>query len=110
MEQNIIKCKCNNKFKESEFKSHFAKCPQFKEHFSNFDYKLSELIKTYSEPKENLILINYLLKLYVVVVEKKIKESFPIEVNLPLNMLSRHSIESQKETCASIILPRFLFK
>ena len=77
MEQNIIKCKCNNKFKESEFKSHFAKCPQFKEHFSNFDYKLSELIKTYSEPKENLILINYLLKLYVVVVEKKIKESFP---------------------------------
>ena len=82
MEQNILKCICNNKYKESEFKSHFTKCFQFKEYFNDFDYKLSELIKIYSEPKDNLLLINYLLKLYTVVIEKKIKESFPNYYNI----------------------------
>lgn len=77
MEQNMFTCICKNKYKESEFKSHFTKCFQFKEYFNDFDYKLSELIKIYSEPKDNLLLINYLLKLYTVVIEKKIKESFP---------------------------------
>ena len=86
MEQNIYKCICKNKFKESEFKSHFTKCIQFKEYFGDFDYKLSELIKIYSEPKDNLFLINYLLKLYVFVVEKKIKESFP---NYNLNNINK---------------------
>ena len=82
MEQNILKCICNNKYKESEFKSHFTKCFQFKEYFNDFDYKLSELIKIYSEPKDNLLLINYLLKLYTVVIENKIKESFPNYYNI----------------------------
>ena len=77
MEEIILKCICRNKFLESEFKDHFKKCHEFKDYFSDFDTKLSYFIKRFCETKENLLLVRYILKLYIEIIEKKLKISFP---------------------------------
>jgi hypothetical protein len=68
-----IKCKCNNYFNEDEFIAHFPSCPNFKIFFKDFDVKFGEILKTYSEEKENLFILRILLKQYTRVLEKKIK-------------------------------------
>lgn len=73
MEDNLVKCKCDLSFPEEEFVKHFQKCETFRKTFKTFDSQLGELLKLYSEPKENLIIIKVLLKQYIVVLDKKIK-------------------------------------
>lgn len=70
----IIKCKCNRELPEEEFKSHFSRCDDFKKIFKDFDSKFGELLKSYSDPKDNLPILKVLLKQYVAVVEKKIQK------------------------------------
>ena len=72
MDQNMIKCMCGKEFIENDFVKHFGGCQPFKAEFKDFDSKFGELLKAYSEPKEKLLIVRYLLKLYIVVIEKKL--------------------------------------
>jgi hypothetical protein len=75
MEKEYIKCKCNTIFSESEFLNHFPKCNEFKLCFREFDTEFGRLLKNYSEPKENLLIIRVLLEQYRNVIDAKIKNA-----------------------------------
>lgn len=68
-----IRCKCDEIMSETEFQKHFKKCDSFKKTFKKFDETFSALLKTFSEPKDNLLIIRFLLKQYISVLTKKIK-------------------------------------
>ena len=76
MDPNRIKCMCGETFNVADFQNHFGKCQQFKAEFKDFDSKFGELLKAYSEPKEKLLIVRYLLKLYIAVIEKKLKKYY----------------------------------
>ena len=69
-----IKCKCQTEFDEELFKHHFSKCGKFKEAFKEFDSEYGLLLKKYSQPPENLPILKFLLKQYIVVIECKINK------------------------------------
>lgn len=68
-----LRCKCKKIFQENEFAAHFSKCDDFKKHFKRFDHELGDLLKSYSEERENLLILRVLLKQYINVLDKKIK-------------------------------------
>ena len=76
MDQNRLKCMCGETFSSAEFTKHFGQCQQFKAEFKEFDSKFGELLKAYSEPKEKLLIVRFLLKLYIAVIEKKLKKYY----------------------------------
>ena len=63
MDQTKLKCMCGESFLPNDFTKHFGGCQQFKAEFKEFDSKFGELLKAYSEPKEKLLIVRYLLKL-----------------------------------------------
>ena len=71
-----IKCVCGTIFEIPDFEKHFAKCHKFKESFGDFDDQLSKFLKSYSQPKEQLLIIKFVLKLYLKIIDKKIKGNF----------------------------------
>ena len=75
MQKEYIKCKCNTVFIDTEFTSHFPRCNEFKLCFREFDTEFGKLLKTYSEPKENLLIIRVLLEQYKNVLDSKIKSA-----------------------------------
>ena len=86
MDSNNIICVCKKSMTEGEFKIHFSKCNDFINNFKNFDIQLGELLKSYSEPNENLVIIKFLLSQYISVLDKKIISwmIFPVKKYLPL--------------------------
>ncbi len=76
MDQMKITCVCSQKFNEEEFQKHFSSCQPFKSQFKEFDSKFGELLKSYSEPKERLLIVKFLLKQYINVIDKKLKKYF----------------------------------
>ncbi len=76
MENTKFYCECGKEFMESEFKTHFHFCNQFKIFFKDFDSKISQLLIDYSKPKERLFIIKFLLKQYILIIDNKLKESF----------------------------------
>ena len=66
-----ILCECKQKFTDEEFSKHFQTCKDFKLVFNDFDSKFSFLLKQFSEPKERLLIIQFLLKQYLVLIEQK---------------------------------------
>ena len=76
MDQNKLKCMCGETFTQNDFTKHFGGCQQFKAEFKEFDSKFGELLKAYSEPKEKLLIVRFLLKLYITVIEKKLKKYY----------------------------------
>ena len=75
-----IKCVCGTIYEIPDFKRHFTECQKFKECFGDFDEQLSKFIKSYSKPKEQLLIIKYLLGLYIKILDIKIKGYF-IEIS-----------------------------
>jgi hypothetical protein len=73
MDPNSIKCKCGKIFTKQDFHQHFQKCQDFKNNFKHFDQEFGELLKRYSEPKDNLFIIKFLLSQYILVLDKKIQ-------------------------------------
>ena len=73
MDLNSIKCKCGKIFSKQDFHQHFQKCQDFKNNFKHFDQEFGELLKRYSEPKDNLFIIKFLLSQYIIVLDKKIQ-------------------------------------
>ena len=84
METESIKCKCQKKMKESDFKSHFQTCKDFRNTFKTFDIKFGEILKQFSEPSENLPIIRFLLYQYISVLDRKIK-SLKVQISRPLD-------------------------
>lgn len=76
MDQRKLPCVCGLEFDEEQFKEHFGKCRAFKEQFKEFDQKFGELLKSYSEPKERLIIVKFLLKQYINVIDKRLIRYF----------------------------------
>ena len=76
MDKTKFFCECGEEFLESEFISHFNICNKFKIFFKDFDTKLSQLLIEYSKPKERLLIIKFLLKQYIIIIDNKIKEGY----------------------------------
>ena len=71
-----IKCICGTIFELSDFKNHFTECDKFKECFNDFDNQLSKFIQSYSKPKEQLLIIKFILKLYIKMIDKQIRGNY----------------------------------
>ena len=71
-----IKCVCGTIYENNDFSHHIGKCEQFKEVFSDFDSKVSKYIKRYSNPKEQLMIIKFILERYVNILDRKIRGNF----------------------------------
>ncbi len=82
MSNSHIKCKCLTLFSEEDFVKHFSACKDFRGSFKTFDQQFGELLKQYSEPKENLLIIRVLLKQYIGVVETKIRKKYILLIKL----------------------------
>ena len=76
MDQRKLSCACGQQFTEEEFARHYGTCQPFKQQFKEFDSKFGELLKAYSEPKERLLIVKFLLKQYINVIDKKLKKYF----------------------------------
>jgi len=76
MEQIKLSCACGAIFTEEEFANHFRECRPFKNVFREFDYKFGDLLKSYSEPKEKLLIVRFLLKQYINVIDKKLERMY----------------------------------
>ena len=62
MDQKKITCLCSLRFTEEEFKRHFDSCQPFRSQFKQFDSIFGEILKLYSQPKERLLILKFLLK------------------------------------------------
>ena len=76
MDQRKLTCVCTQQFTEEEFLRHYGSCSLFKTQFKEFDSKFGELLKAYSEPKERLLIVKFLLKQYINVIDKKLNKYF----------------------------------
>ena len=74
MNNDDIECLCGIKFDKNIFKNHFKKCEPLLSKFSNFDRKLSLLLKEYSFNKQSLIILKFLFKKYIKLFDKKIEK------------------------------------
>ena len=72
MDQRKIKCECKQDFDFDDFSKHFRSCKAFKKQFKEFDSKISYLLKEFSQSKERLLIIHFLLKQYINLIETKI--------------------------------------
>ena len=82
MDQRKITCVCRQQFTVIEYTEHYTRCELFQKKFKEFDLRIGELLKTYSKPKENLLIIKFLLGQYINVIDKKIKDSYEAENDL----------------------------
>jgi len=103
MDQRKLTCSCGQQFNEEDFTRHYTICVPFKQQFKEFDSKFGELLKSYSEPKERLLIVKFLLKQYIFVIDKKLKKYFaglsqyqgsqpprPYDVGAPPGMDNNH--------------------
>ena len=75
MDENII-CLCGDEFTQKDFKKHFFSCNDFRERFSIFDSKMTMLLKSNSNSKEQLLFIQFLLKRYIKLISTKLNECY----------------------------------
>jgi hypothetical protein len=75
MNKTIIKCICGKELNNNKFKNHFRNCNSFFDRFKQFDMKISFLLSKYLAVKENVILVLFLFKEYIKLIEKKINSN-----------------------------------
>jgi len=76
MDQRKIKCICDQKFSEEELAKHYLLCIPFKSQFKEFDSIFGKLLKSYSIPKERLLIVKFLLKQYANIIDKKLNKYY----------------------------------
>ena len=81
MNEEEIKCECGVIFKKQDFKNHFRKCIDLISKFQAFDYKMIQLIKTYINSKESMIIIKFFLQRYIKILNFKLNKVFNISIN-----------------------------
>ena len=75
MNKTIIKCICGKELNKNMFKNHFRNCNSFFDRFKQFDMKISFLLNKYLAVRENMILVKFLFKEYIKLIEKKINSN-----------------------------------
>ena len=91
-----IKCVCGTIYENNDFNQHIKKCEQFREVFTDFDNQISKLIKSHSNPKENLVIIKFILKKYVDILNRKIRGNF-VEITNAFKESFIKSLEDNKK-------------
>ena len=92
-----IKCVCGIIYENDEFGKHIKKCEKFIETFSDFDSKISKLIKNYSNPKEQLLIIKFILNRYINILDRQIRGNF-VEITKAFKDSFMKSIEDNKKS------------
>lgn len=92
------KCVCGIIYENTDFSHHIKKCEKFKEVFSDFDKKISTIIKAYSNPKEQLLIIKFILERYVSILDRKIRGNFVEITNAFKESFIKSLEESKKES------------
>ena len=112
MDLSTLKCICGQIYNEDQFSKHFRECRKFKDEFKEFDSKFGELLKTYSEPIERLIIVRYLLKQYIQVIERKITSRFKINKIPPKNKYQNNPKNKTKKYIIIYknLIKRFIYK
>ena len=100
MNNHKIKCLCGEDFEEKKYKKHFIKCNPFIAKFEKFDYKLSILLEEFLQDKGNYIYIRFLLKRYLKIIDKNIKN---IEKEINIKQDIRNKIQKDKYENSSTI-------
>ena len=86
MNNNNIECICGKIFEIKIFKNHFRKCKEFIHKFKKFDYYMIIFIKEYLKDKKYIILLKFLLRRYIKLLDIKIKE-FTNTINNNINII-----------------------
>jgi len=109
MDYSRIKCECNEYFDENEFENHYRSCPAFKNTYKIFDSDISQLLKSFSMPKERLFAIHFLLKKYIekirVRIEKYLQNDSSIESSNTRESILCEFCQIYKATSDVIYLP-----
>ena len=74
MNYSKIKCECNEYFDKNEFEKHYILCPEFKRVYKYFDIKIGELLRLFSNPKERILILQFLFNKYADLIRKKIEK------------------------------------
>ena len=93
MVENIIECICGNKYGEHILKKHIKECSLFREKFEDFDFKISKLLQQILYNKTNIILVRFLFKRYIKIMNHKIKEYENRESNNNNNIINDYIYE-----------------
>ena len=80
MNEKEIMCECGQLFAESKFKTHFKTCKPLIDKYTDFDFKMIQLIKTYLNSRENLIIIKFFLERYIKILNYKLKKIFDYKI------------------------------
>ena len=91
-----IKCVCGTIFENNDFNLHIKKCELFRETFTEFDDKISKFIKSHSNPKEQLVIIKFILEKYVKILERQIRGNF-VEITNAFKESFIKSLEEKKK-------------
>ena len=76
MESDMILCKCGKKFYSFELENHYKFCKELKKYFLYFDKESVRLLKQYTQQKENLFMLKFLLQQYNNIIDEKIQNSY----------------------------------
>ena len=74
MNKDNIKCLCGKVFDEKNFIFHCKYCKLFLNKFTKFDFAIARTLEKYLYNKENLVIIKFMLKRYLKLIEKKMKK------------------------------------
>ena len=72
MSHEIINCECGKTFEENEFMKHFKNCQTLINKYKDFDYIITNLLKSYINNKNSLIIIRFLFKRFMSLLNYKL--------------------------------------
>ena len=73
MSEENIECECGIIISEMKFKDHFKDCSKLFNKYKDLDFKINKLIKEYIDSKESLIIVKFLFKRFIKLLEHKLK-------------------------------------
>ena len=77
----MINCKCGCVImNEKEIENHFKKCNFLFDKYKDIDFKIGQIIKTYINSREDLIIIKYMFGKFIKLFDLKIKINFDYKI------------------------------
>ena len=80
MSHEIINCECGKILGENKFMKHFKKCQKLINKYKDFDFKITTILKTYINNKDSLIIIKFLFKRFILLMDYKLN-NYQINLN-----------------------------
>ena len=69
-----IRCNCGLLIKENQIQNHFKDCSILYNYYIDLDFKINQLIKTYINSKDSLIIVRFLFKKVMQIFDDKLKD------------------------------------